>query len=129
MIKIGSINGKPAKVFKDYNDVCSYFNALERNKAVETGEMDWMFIRRPHQTLSMLYYACPLWKNRLTDKEREAVEKQLGIIEIKKGNQRNFVQFLCTPSLDIEPLKRNFCHEYGESHGIEITEFLLNNRP
>jgi len=127
MIKVGSINGKPEKVFNDYSQVCDYINAIERNKATETGEMEWMFIKRQHQTISMLYYACPLWKSRLTDKEREAVEKQLGIVEIKKGSRRNFVQFLYRPCLDIEPLKRNFCHEYGERHGIEITEFVSKN--
>ena len=124
MIKVGSINGKPEKMFKDYNEVCDYINAIERKKAIETGEMGWMFIKRPHQTISMLYYASPLWKSRLTDKEREAVEKQVGIIEIKKGSRRNFVQFLNRSCLDIEPLKKNFCHEYGDRHGIEITEFI-----
>lgn len=124
MIKVSSINGKPEKVFNDYSEVCHYINVIEKNKAIETGEMEWMFIKRPHQTISMLYYASPLWKNRLTDKEKEAVEKQLGIVEIKKGSRKNFIQFLYRPSLDIEPLKRNWCHEYGDEHGIEITEFV-----
>lgn len=127
MIKVGSINGKPERVFEDYHQVCEYINTIEKSKAIETGEMGWMFIKRPHRTLSTFYYASPLWKNRLTAKEREAVEKQLGIVEIKKGSRRNFTQFLHRPSFDIEPLKRNFCYEYFSEHGLELTEFVAKN--
>jgi hypothetical protein len=123
MIKINSNDGKQ-KIFESYNQACEYLNRIEKKKAIETGEINWMFIRRRHETISMLYYASPLWKNRLTPKEREAVEKQLGLIEIKKGSRENFTQILYRSFLDTEPLKRNWCYEYCKEHGFEITELL-----
>lgn len=125
MIKVSSNEGKQ-KVFESYHQVCEYLNRIEKKKAVETGEMKWMFIRRPHESISMLYYASPLWKSRLTQKEREAVEKQLGLIEIVKGDRKNFIQILYRSFLDMEPLKRNWCYEYCIEHGFEITEFVSN---
>lgn len=83
-----------------------------------------MFIRRPHQTLSYLYYRSPFWREFLTVKEKEAVEKELGLIEILKGDNENFIQILCTPYLDIEPIKKSWCYEYCETHDIEISEFV-----
>lgn len=123
MIKVSSIDGKQ-KVFESYHQVCEYLNGIERKKAVETGEMGWMFIRRPYESLSTLYYTSPSWKSRLTQKEREAVEKRLGLVEIRKGDRKNFMQFLYRSFLDMEPLKRNWCQEYGSEHGFEITEFV-----
>jgi len=125
MIKIIS-NGKQ-KIFESYHQVCDYLNGIEKQKAVETGEIKWMFIRRRHETISMLYYASTLWKNRLTPKEKEAVEKQLGLVEIRKGSSRNFIQILYRSFLDTEPLKRDWCHDYCLEHGFEITEFVSTN--
>jgi hypothetical protein len=107
MIKINSKDGKK-KIFENYHQACDYLNRIEKNKAIETGEINWMFIRRRHETISMFYYASPLWKKCLTQKENEAVEKQLGLIEIKKGDNENFIQFLYKSPFDIEPLKRNW---------------------
>jgi hypothetical protein len=124
MIRITQSNEKQHRIFENYHDVCNYLNGIEKNKAIETGEVNWMFIKRQHKTISMLYYASPSWKDRLTDKEKEAVEKQLGVLEIKKGSKRNFTQILYTPSLDIEPMKRNWCYEYCDEHGFEITDLV-----
>jgi hypothetical protein len=126
MIKVSSIEGKQ-KVFESYHQVCEYLNGIERKKAVEKGEMSWMFIRRPYESISTLYYTSPLWKSRLTQKEREAVEKRLGLVEIRKGDRKNFIQILYRSFLDMEPLKRNFCQEYGKEHGFEIMEFVSRN--
>jgi hypothetical protein len=126
MIKVSSIDGKQ-KVFESYHQVCKYLNGIERKKAVETGEMRWMFIRRPYESISTLYYTSPSWKSRLTPKEREAVEKRLELVEIRKGDRKNFIQLLYRSFLDMEPLKRNWCHEYGAVHRFEITEFVSKN--
>jgi hypothetical protein len=126
MIKISSNDGKK-KIFESYHQVCEYLNRIEKKKATETEEIRWMFIRRPHESISILYYASPLWKNCLTQKEKEAVQKKLGLIEIRKGDKKNFIQLLYRSFLDTEPLKRNWCYEYCVEHGFEITEFVSNN--
>jgi len=123
MIQIIPTNGKH-KIFKNYHDACEYINAIEKQKALESGERKWMFIRRPHQALSALYYRSPTLRDFFTIKEKEAIEKELGLIEILKGDNENFIQILCTPYLDIEPLKRNWCQEYCAKHGMEIFEFV-----
>ena len=123
MIKITPTNGE-YKLFANHHQVCDYINAVEKRKASESGEISWMFIRRPHQTLSTLYYRSTQLKCFFTAKEKEAVEKELGLIEILKGDKENFIQILCTPYLDTEPLKRNWCQEYCANHGMEISEFV-----
>jgi len=126
MIQITTTNGKH-KIFKNYHDACEYINAIEKQKALESGERRWMFIRRPHQTLSALYYRSTSLKDSFTTKEKEAVERELGLIEILKGDMENFIQILCTPYLDIEPLKRDWCKEYCIEHGFTYSEFVLKN--
>lgn len=123
VIKINTAKGEH-KLFQDYHQFCDYINGIEKRKALWSGERSWMFIRRPHQTLSAIYYRSKSLRDFLTLKEKEAVEKELGLIEILKGDNENFIQILCTPYLDIEPLKRNWCQEYCARHGLEISEFV-----
>lgn len=124
MIKMTTANGEH-RLFDNYHVFSSYINELEKRKSIKSGERKWMFIRRPHQTLSSLYYRSPSWRGSFTLKEIEAVEKELGLIEILKGDNENFIQILCTPYLDTEPLKRSWCYEYCEKHDIEISEFVM----
>jgi hypothetical protein len=60
----------------------------------------------------------------LTQKEREAVEKQSGIVEITKGNRDHITQIIFTKNLDLEPLKRDWCKEYCLEHGFEMSEWV-----
>lgn len=123
ILRITTTNGGH-KLFQDYHQFCDYINNIEKRKALESGERIWMFIRRSYPTLSTLYYRSMSLRNFLTLKEKEAVEKEVGLIEILKGDNENFIQILCTPHLDIEPLKRNWCQEYSARHGLEISEFV-----
>lgn len=123
MIKVTKSNGE-SQLFEDYHQCCGYINDLDRRKAISSGVRKWMFIRRPHQTIASLYYRSPFLKGFFTVKEKEAVERELGLIEILKGDNENFIQILCTPYLDTEPLKRSWCYEYCQNHDIEISEFI-----
>lgn len=125
MIKIFNPISNEQKVFENYHQSCNYLTEIEKKKAPLTGELRWMFIRRRHETLSTLYYrSSSLLKNFFTPKEKEAIEKELGLIEILKGDKEKLTQILCTPHLDTEPLKRDWCHGYCEEHGFELTEWL-----
>ena len=124
MIKITLPNGEH-KIFESYHQVCDYINSTERSKTLESGEMGWRFARRRHEALSLLYYRRPSLKDYLTQKEKEAVEKEIGLIEIWRGNGDDITQILLTPYLDTEPLKRNWCREYSAEHGVEISEWVL----
>jgi len=126
MIQITPTNGK-LKIFKNHHDACEYINAIEKQKALESGERRWMFIRRRYETLYSLYYRNPSFKDFLTQKEKEAVEKEMGILEIVKGNREDITQILFTRNLDIEPLKRDWCKEYCIENGFTYSEFVLKN--
>ena len=121
MIKITLPNGE-SKVFKNYHEVCEYINTIEKPEELEPGKAGWRFIRRRHETLSCLYYRNPSLKDYLTPREREAVEKQLGLIEILKGGWETVAQILFTNHLDLEALKRDWCKEYCQSHGFKLVE-------
>jgi len=124
MIKIISINGE-TKILKNYDDACNYINGIERRKALETGEIRWLFTRRRYETLSSLYYRTPkLSRDFFTPKEKEAIQKEIGLIEIVKGDRENFIQILSNFKLDVEPIKRNWCQEYCKEHGFEIYELV-----
>ncbi len=81
VIKITLTNGEH-KLFTDYHQVCDYINAIEKRKAPESGEETWSFIRRRYETLYSLYYHYrnPSLKDFLTLKEKEAVEKEMGLV-------------------------------------------------
>jgi hypothetical protein len=125
MIQVRTANGE-VKFMSTYREVCDYINRMERRKALETGNIvGWLFIRRGYETLANLYYRTPqLDKNFFTPKEKEAIGKEIGIIEILKGSIENFTQILSRSTLDIEPLRRNWCHEYCKGHGFEICELV-----
>jgi len=124
MIKISSTDGE-FKLLQNYDQVCDYINRIEMRKASKTGEVGWLFTRRRYGTLSSLYYSTPpLDRDFFTSKEKEAIQKEVGLIEILKGDRENFIQILSNFRLDIEPLKKNWCQEYCKEHGLEICELV-----
>ena len=124
MIQIIPTNGEH-KIFQNYHQVCDYINTIEKRKILEPGTKIWSFIRRRYETLSSLYYRNPSLKDFLTLKEKEAVEKEVGLIEIVKGNREHITQLLFTSRLDIEPLKRDWCKDYCMEHGFTHSEWVI----
>lgn len=114
------------RLLPTYNDVCEYLNRIERRKASETGEnVSWCFLRRRYETLAIFYYRTPpLKKDFFTQKEKEAVEKETGLIEIMKGSPESLVQVLLTPNIDLEPLRKDWCQEYCKEHDMKICELV-----
>jgi hypothetical protein len=124
MIDITTPDGE-RKLFTDHHQSCEYIKSIEQKKIISDPKAKiWRFVRRPYETLSYLYYRTPSWKAFLTQKEREAVEKQSGIVEITKGNRDHITQIIFTKNLDLEPLKRDWCKEYCLEHGFEMSEWV-----
>ena len=116
---------REVKLFSNYKEVCHYINTRERKKALESGNISWHFTRHRYETLASLYYRTPsLGKDFFTSKEKEAVEKNMGVIEILKGGMENFTQILSRSAIDIEPLRKNWCYEYCKEHDIDICELV-----
>ena len=124
MIQVRTTNGE-IKFLSSYNEVRDYINRIERRKASKSGNIEWHFIRRRYETLASLYYRTPpLDKGFFTKKEKEAVEQELGLIEILKGSMEDFTQILSRSNLDIEPLMKSWCYDYCKKNGLEICELV-----
>ena len=127
VIKITPTDGKE-RLFTDHHQVCNYIKGIEKQKILEPGTKKiWSFIRRRYETLYWLYYRNPSFKDFLTQKEKEAVEKEVGLLEIVKGNSEDITQILFTRDLDVEPLKRDWSKEYCTEHGFTYYELVLKN--
>jgi hypothetical protein len=124
MIRLTPTNGEE-KLFENYHQVCSYINSVERRKTLGSGEKIWSFIRHRYETLRSLYYRPPSVKNILTSKEKEAVEKEMGVVEIIKGNREHITQLLVTNRMDVEPLKRDWCMDYCIDTGSKLSEWVM----
>ena len=124
MIQVRTTNGE-VKFMSNYNEVCNYINGIEMRKALETGNVRWFFTRRKYETIANLYYrTSKANKDFFTSKEKEAIEKKVGIIEILKGSMENFTQILSRSTLDVEPLRKNWCYEYCKENSLEIFELI-----
>lgn len=121
VIKIISDDGEH-KLFTDYHQVCNYINDREKKKALK--EESWSFIRHRYKTLHSLYCQNSVIDS-FTPKEKEAIEKQTGLIEIVKGNRKHMIQLLFRNCLDIKPFKKDWCREYCKAHGLTLSEFEL----
>jgi hypothetical protein len=124
MIKITTANGED-RFFENYHQVCSYINSIERRKIPEPNAKIWRFMRRRYETLYSLYYRTPSLKNALTRQEKEAVEKEMGLVEIIKGNREHITQLLVTNRMDVEPLKRDWCQDYCAECGLKLCELVM----
>jgi hypothetical protein len=124
MIKITPPNGED-RLFADYHQVCDYINAIERQKTSGPGAKTWRFMRRRYETLYSLYYRTPPLENALTQQEKEAVKKEMGLVEIIKGNREHITQLLVTNRIDVEPLKRDWCKDYCIDSGFKLSEWVM----
>lgn len=124
MIKVTTTNGKD-RSFENYHQVCSYINSIETRKISNSGEKIWSFTRYRYETLRSLYYRPPSLENILTSKEKEAVEKEMGLVEIIKGNREHITQLLVTNRMDVEPLKRDWCMDYCVERGFKLCELVM----
>ena len=124
MIKVTSANGED-RLFENYHQVCDYINAIEKQKESEPEAKVWRFLRRRYETLSSMYYRNPSLKNILTGQEKKAVEKEMGLVEIIKGNREHITQLLVTNRIDVEPLKRDWCKDYCVDRGFKLSEWVI----
>ncbi len=125
MIKVTTTNGED-RLFENYHQVCDYINAIEKRKESEPEAKIWRFLRRRYETLSSMYYRNPSLKNILTAQEKKAVENEMGLVEIIKGNREHITQLLVTNRIDVEPLKRDWCMDYCIDRGFTLSEWIIN---
>lgn len=122
MIDIYNLKDENIGDFRNYKQLFWSIKKIEKLKLLRGdyvyGQSNWYFLYRPYEKLSMVYY-------HMIDKpptaiEKEAYEKQLSFIEIYKGSYDFPLQFLVTPELDIDKLRKNWCRDYCKAHGYVI---------
>lgn len=118
-------------LFKDYDGLFKHINNLETSKLVESdarlSEKIWSFALFSNKQLSFLYYKT--LERSFSKIGREAVEKELDLLEISKGDFQNPVQIPVTPEVDLSELRKNWCQEYCDAHDYLLVEHHNDDHP
>jgi hypothetical protein len=122
MIEIFNAKDEKLGEFKNYRQLFWSINMIERLKLLKGkypyGQSSWCFLHRPYEKLSMVYHH--MIGKSPTPIEKQAHEKQLGIIDIYQGSYDSFTQILVTSDLDIDGLRKNWCRAYCKAKGYII---------
>lgn len=106
------------ETFKNYDDLFKYIKAIERQKLIEQGQEGWIFTIYSNESLERFYWnAIKAIEILLTEKEQDAYENGLDLLEMSKGYEDSTTQIILTPDIDIEVLKEDWCKDYCLSHG------------
>ncbi len=122
MIEIFNEN-KGTLGFQSYNSLFKHIREIEKQKLLETGQMDWNFIIHSNERLSGTYWsAVKALEIFLTLKEQEAYENGLNLLEIWKGDPDNPYQIILTPDVNVKEIKKSWCRDYCIENGYKVSE-------
>lgn len=62
----------------------------------------------------------------ITLSETKALEKCLGLIEMRRGNKAPLRQIVMTPEVDVGALRKIWCMEYSEAQHYTVFEITLH---
>jgi len=109
--------------FQSYNSLFRHIREIEKEKLLETGQMDWNFIIHSNERLSGTYWsAVKALEIFLTPKEQEAYENGLNLLEIWKGDPDNPYQIILTPDVNVKEIKKSWCRDYCIENGYTVCE-------
>ena len=111
--------------FESYDALLRHIKEIEKQKQLETRmENDrefWNFIIHSNQRLSSVYWrAIKATSILLTEKEQDAYENGLNLLEMCKGDQDNPTQIILTPDINLKEITKNWCRDYCLNHGYII---------
>lgn len=111
--------------FQSYDALLKHIKEIEEQKQQETRLKNdrelWSFIIHPNQRLSSVYWrAIKATSILLTEKEQDAYEKGLNLLEMCNGNQDNLTQIILTPDINLKEIKKSWCRDYCSNHGYII---------
>lgn len=95
--------------FQSYDALLKHIKEIEEQKQQETRLKNdrelWSFIIHPNQRLSSVYWrAIKATSILLTEKEQDAYEKGLNLLEMCNGNQDNLTQIILTPDINLKEM-------------------------
>jgi len=124
MMQLFGPNGNVIGFFKTLDELFIHINAVENEKLLKSTscapERIWSFTLFTNKRLSYVYYRT--LERSFSKIGREAVERELDLIEISKGNNEEFLQIPVTPDVDVQELKKNWCYEYCDAHDYVLVE-------
>jgi len=124
MLRVFDLNTKSIGVFDGYDAFLGLITSLENQNLLESGPSIgkgyWGFA---YYTPSTLKHACSWIKpGFLTMPQLRALEQDLGLIEICRGDSGVLREIPVTPDLDVEEFKKRFCLDYCGHRGWCIIE-------
>ena len=125
MIEIFNEDKGSTESFQSYDTLLKHIKEIEEHKQQETRmENDrelWSFIIHPNQRLSSVYWrAIKATSILLTEKEQDAYEKGLNLLEMCNGNQDTLTQIILTPDINLKEITKSWCRDYCLKHGFII---------
>lgn len=122
MIEIYSENHGKA-VFESYDDLFAHICKEEKKRSLETGIWGWDFTIYSHEELKKFYInAARAMEILFTEKEQEAYENNLELLEIYNGNPDEPNQIVLTSDVNVDDLMEDWCRDYYLSKGYKICE-------
>jgi hypothetical protein len=125
MIEIFNEGKGNTESFQSYDALLKHIKEIEEQKQQETRLKNdrelWSFIIHPNQRLSSVYWrAIKATSILLTEKEQDAYEKGLNLLEMCNGNQDNLTQIILTPDINLKEITKSWCRDYCLNHGYII---------
>jgi hypothetical protein len=128
MMQLFEQDGNAIGLFKSFEELSRYINAVENAKLEDTNsyfpEEIWSFSFFTNKRLSYIYYK--ILEQSFSKIGKDAFEQGLDLIEISKGDGKEPLQVPVTPDVDIQELKKNWCHDYCDAHGYTLVDYQNN---
>lgn len=124
MLKVFDLSKKKIGVFEDYDAFLRFITSLENQKLLEGspsfGLAYWAFAEYSPEKLK---HVCAWIKpGYLTTVQLKALEQNIGLLEICRGDPGALQEIPVTPELDGEEFRKQFCLEYCRHRGWRLIE-------
>ncbi len=118
MIVVFNSQGKRLKSIPNDDEFFNYISAkelLEDHPEFDKATTKWSFIIFPQQSASELYFK--MKREILTEVIKEAFRRELGLMEVCKGNYENPTWIPLLPSINVGKLKKEWYLDFCKRHG------------